>query len=189
MTQLEMVEKLREMADISFEEAKRTLERNNWDLLDSVIELEKSGKTVKATSSYTTNSACGGKETGLMPCERSGDSGFAKTCRWLLSLLKKGITNKFEIRRNGETILVIPVLLLIVLLFCAPYAVLILLAVGLLFRFRYTFKGEDLGRQEVNEVFDKAAGYAESIRSYVSERKEESQKENAKAYGDKDSDY
>jgi hypothetical protein len=188
MTQLEMVEKLREMANISFEEAKRTLERNNWDLLDSVIELEKAGRTVKATSSYTTNGACGGKETSLMPRNQSGESGFAKTCRWLLGLLKKGVTNKFEIRRSGEAILVIPVLLLIVLLFCAPYAVLILLAVGLLFRFRYAFKGEDLGRQEVNEVFDKAAGYAENIRSYVTDNKEESQKENSTTYGDKDSD-
>jgi hypothetical protein len=55
MTQLEMVEKLRGMANISFEEAKLTLEHNNWDMLDAVIELEKTGKTVKTTSSYNTD--------------------------------------------------------------------------------------------------------------------------------------
>ena len=48
MTQLEMVEKLREMANISFEEAKNTLERNNWDMLDAVIELEKTERQSEA---------------------------------------------------------------------------------------------------------------------------------------------
>jgi hypothetical protein len=37
--------------------------------------------------------------------------------------------------------------------------------VGLLFRFRYYFRGEDLGKQELNSVFDKAADYAENLKA------------------------
>jgi hypothetical protein len=67
---------------------------------------------------------------------------------------------------------VIPVLLLIVILFAAPYLVVILLIIGLLLKFRYSFRGEDLGKQEVNSVFDKAADYAENLKSYVNENRQ-----------------
>ena len=166
MTQLEMVEKLREMANISFEEAKNTLERNNWDMLDAVIELEKTGRTVKNTSSYSTHVEAP-KNTEKRDC-----SGFKKVWKWVVALLKKGIDNKFVVSREPEDVLVVPVLLLIVLLLCLPYLTVILLIIGLLLKFRYSFRGEDLGKQEVNSVFDKAADYAENLKSYVNENKQ-----------------
>ena len=45
MDKLEKVEKLRERANVSYEEAKAALEANDWDLLDAMVALEKSGKT------------------------------------------------------------------------------------------------------------------------------------------------
>ena len=44
MEHMEMVEKLREKANITIEEAKVVLEKNNWDMLDALIELERQGK-------------------------------------------------------------------------------------------------------------------------------------------------
>lgn len=44
MEQLEKVEKLRERADVSYEEAKEALEACDWDLLDAMVWLEKEGK-------------------------------------------------------------------------------------------------------------------------------------------------
>lgn len=44
MATLEQVEKLREKASVSFEEAKAALEACNDDLLDAIIWLEKRGK-------------------------------------------------------------------------------------------------------------------------------------------------
>ena len=44
MEQLEKVEKLRERADVSYEEAKEALEACDWDLLDAMVWLEKRGK-------------------------------------------------------------------------------------------------------------------------------------------------
>ena len=45
MDNLEKVEKLRERANVTYEEAKAALEENNWDLLDAMVALEKAGKT------------------------------------------------------------------------------------------------------------------------------------------------
>jgi hypothetical protein len=187
MTQLEMVEKLREMANISFEEAKNTLERNNWDMLDAAIELEKTGRTVKTSNSYTTGGEFKNNEGNLVPCGRHEDSGFKKLWSWIISLLKKSIVNKFEIQHDGETILIIPVLLLILLLFIAPYTVIIVLVIGLLFRLRYSFRGEDLGKKEVNDVFDRAADYADNLKDYVNDQADSKRKEQ-NSNGDKDSD-
>ena len=56
MEQLEKVEKLRQRANVSYEEAKMALEQSNWDLLDAMVYLEQLGK-VKApnNSSYSTS--------------------------------------------------------------------------------------------------------------------------------------
>lgn len=40
----EMIKKLMEKAHVTYEEAQEVLERCNWDLLDSIIYLERSGK-------------------------------------------------------------------------------------------------------------------------------------------------
>ena len=54
MTHYEMVELLREKANVSYEEAKDALETANWDLLDAIVLLEREGKTQNRPSSYST---------------------------------------------------------------------------------------------------------------------------------------
>ena len=46
MDQMEKVDRLRERANVTYEEAKAALEANNWDLLDAMVALEKEGKTI-----------------------------------------------------------------------------------------------------------------------------------------------
>ena len=45
MDNFEKVEKLRERASVSYEEAKAALEESGWDILDAMVLLEKQGKT------------------------------------------------------------------------------------------------------------------------------------------------
>lgn len=55
MEHIEMVEKLRERVNVSYEEAKAALEDNNWDLLDAMVQLEREGKMQDDyASSYST---------------------------------------------------------------------------------------------------------------------------------------
>ena len=58
MDELEKVEKLRERANVSYEEAKEALEKSNGDLLDAIVYLERQGK-VKAPeqTTYSTEAA------------------------------------------------------------------------------------------------------------------------------------
>ena len=44
MERFEMIEKLRERADISYEEARDVMEQANGDLLEALVLLEKQGK-------------------------------------------------------------------------------------------------------------------------------------------------
>ena len=54
MTNFEMVEMLRQKANVSYEEAKAALEQANWDLLDAMVLLEKDGKVIENGGSYST---------------------------------------------------------------------------------------------------------------------------------------
>ena len=47
MEDLKLVEKLKDKANISYEEAKEILEANNWDILDAIIYLEENQKKNK----------------------------------------------------------------------------------------------------------------------------------------------
>ena len=44
MDKLKLVDRLREKANISYEEAKIALENSNWDILEAMLYLEKHGK-------------------------------------------------------------------------------------------------------------------------------------------------
>ena len=44
MEHLEKVEKLKEKANVSYEEAKAALESCDWDILDALVKLESEGK-------------------------------------------------------------------------------------------------------------------------------------------------
>ncbi len=51
MDHIEMVENLRQKANVSYSEAKESLEKANWDMLEAMILLENDGKIEKGTSS------------------------------------------------------------------------------------------------------------------------------------------
>ena len=54
MTNFEMVELLRQKANVSYEEAKAALEAANWDLLDAIVLLEKEGRVADGGAAYST---------------------------------------------------------------------------------------------------------------------------------------
>ena len=58
MDELEKVEKLRERANVSYEEAKEALDKSNGDLLDAMVYLEKQGKVKSPEqTSYSTDAS------------------------------------------------------------------------------------------------------------------------------------
>ena len=179
MEHMEMVEKLMEKANVSYAEAKQALENNNWDMLDALIELERQGKvrTGQGTVHYTTESEKEQQKT-QPESTRAQDarSGWEEFWSGFCRLIRRGMQNSFVAQRHGETIISIPVLLLIVLLCVGFWIILPLMIVGLFCECRYSFRGPDLGRKDVNDAMGKASKYADDLKNSVKNGMDEEKK-------------
>jgi len=180
MATLEQVERLRGKTNVSFEDAKAALEASNGDLLDAIIYLEKHGKVAPPSgggyysNQNTTNeyqSLGAAKEPQPRPGESFSDM-MARFGRFLCKLFDKGNTNYLEAKRYGKTIFSLPVTVVVVLMIFLFWVVVPLFAVSLFFSFRYSFRGNDLGKESVNKVMDGASNAADEIkRSFNGETK------------------
>lgn len=179
MVTLEQVEKLREKANVSYDEAKAALEAANGDLLEALIALEKQGKvgTPDGGGFYSSDK---GRETQMLEscmkkkhknCEegrtRLRDM-FADFGRFCAKMLHKGNVNSFDVMKHGEVKASLSITVLLLLLICFFWVTVPLLVIGLFFGFRYRFRGPDLGRDIVNNAMDNAADAAETIKRSVS---------------------
>lgn len=168
MTHLELVEKLRSIANLSYEEAKAILERNDWDILDAMIELEKAGKT-EAGAAYTTpeKTTYFAPETG----KKREPNAFSRAMRWCWELVKKSCRNSVAAVRRGETLLELPILVFIILVCCCFWVIIPAMIVGLFFDLRYTIHGPDTtgtkAAETVAAVSEKAADIAGSVKDRV----------------------
>lgn len=169
MDTMEKVEKLRERADVSYEDAKKALEENNWDLLEAMVSLEKQGKTKgPAKESYSTRYEEQEQYVSVQDKvnaqkEDDGENVFKKSGRLIGTLIRKGRENYFHIRRKGEEILCIPVLALVVVLFFWWEVLVPALFIGLFFDFQYSFKGKD-DLSGVNRAMEEAEKFAGKVK-------------------------
>ena len=187
MVTLEQVEKLKERANVSYEDAKIALEASQGDLLEAVIYLEKMGK-VPAPQSGSFNTAWaangeGGKRRGGLGADRNGyqyeheckkrRSSFGQQMKALWAgfcrLVHKANSNQFEIHRHGRCLVDIPVTLLLIAILFFFWVTIPLLIIALFFDCRYRFSGPDLEKKGINSVMDSAAETAESIKRSVGE--------------------
>ncbi|MBR0368130.1 MAG: DUF4342 domain-containing protein [Clostridia bacterium] len=80
-----------------------------------------------------------------------------------------GNRNRLVVRRGGETVLRLPLTVLVPLLLCAFWVCVPLLVIGLFAGCRYSFEGRELGRGDINSALDKAASAAEHMKKAVAE--------------------
>ncbi len=160
MDHFEMVEKLSQKANVTYEEAKATLEKCDWDMLDALVMLEAAGKvktTPETAARYTTQA-----QPEPTPVQTSGKqefvSGLQKLWNFICKLFQKGNANSFTIFRHQEEVVTMPVTVLVLLVvFIWPLSM-ILLFVGLFCGMRYKFSGPDFGENNaVNHAIEKAA--------------------------------
>ena len=154
MDQLEKVDKLRERANVSYEEAKEALEASNWDLLDAMVYLEKHGKAeppeqeTASSASQETPQYVSVKEK-VEEQEKESSEGLltklAKICKVLFRMSKE---NSFCVNRHEKELIRIPAWVLILALLFAWKIVLPAVVIALFFDCRYSFSGkDDLSRQ------------------------------------------
>ena len=103
MDMFDKVDKLRERANVSYEEAKDALDRANGDILDAMILLEREGKTRREDSgSFTTNSstesAFNEKQARKERIQESGRT-FGQKVK---ELFRKSTVNYLMVEHKGE---------------------------------------------------------------------------------------
>ncbi|MDR2421206.1 MAG: ubiquitin [Oscillospiraceae bacterium] len=173
MATLEQVEKLRERANVSFEEAKAALDEAGGDMLDALILLEQRGKTAAPGSGgHYSGGGCAPEpeqsSEGRRPRGGEGFKNFLKGAgKLMLDLINRGNSNYLDAIHRGETKLSCPVTVLAVLLIFFFWVVLPLLVIGVFAGWRYRFRGDDLGRESINDAIEKAEAAADDLKSSV----------------------
>jgi len=158
MDRLEQIEKLRERAQVSYDEARAAYEEANGDLLDALILLEKQGKVAppKGDGYYRSEQQTVNEPAGESKEEKSRNSKteneevnnnfketFEKIGKFLSGLIKKGNETSFEVLREKQHVSSFPVTVLALLLLFAPWVTLPLIIIGLFFGFHYQFVSSD----------------------------------------------
>lgn len=154
MDHFEMVEKLRQKANVSYEQAKAALEASDWDILDALVLLEGEGKVKPEEGAYTTEEKK--FETSSQATGHDFKSVMKKIGKFLKKAFDVGNRNTFVVSRNGEQKLTFPVTALVLLILFLSPEILIAMFVMLFFGFRYSFEGPDLNKK-FNDAMNKAA--------------------------------
>lgn len=168
MEQFEKVEKLRERANVSYEEAKEALEACEWDLLDAMVYLEKNGKAKgPAQEAYSTNyeeqPQYVSVEDKVKEHKETSDGFFKKLGKLLKIFWQKCVDNSFCVTRKGEEVIKIPAWALVLALLIEWRLVVVVLIVGLFCGCHYSFCGKD-DLEEVNKVMEKASEFADKAK-------------------------
>ncbi len=182
MDNLEKVEKLRERANVSYEEARAALEASNWDLLDAMVSLEKQGKTAApekadfSTSYEQQDNYLKVRET--VDEQRREQTKVGRTLRdSIRHFFRVCVDNSFCVRRNDSEIFRIPLIALVIILLIAWKVVIPVAIVALFFGCRYSFDGRD-DLKKANEFMESAGNAADSMKEgfYAKDRKDENTK-------------
>ncbi len=163
MDHFEMVEKLRQKANVSYEEAKAALESSEWDLLDALVMLENQGKINHAqpqADSYTTRK----EDAPTPPVESDVKGTLSRFFSFVAEAINKANKITIQVSRHGKESFSLPLTVLILLLLFMFWWVVPLAVVGLFFGFRYRILGASVS-DTVNRAMDKAADAAESIKT------------------------
>ncbi len=170
MDELEKVEKLRERANVSYEEAKEALEKSNGDLLDAMVYLEKQGKVKSPEqTSYSTDASEQPKYADVPAIVKEGEerSNEESVGKKLGKMLKKAgrylNDNHLKVEHKDKIILDIPLWVALIALLAAWWILVILIIISLFCDYRYTIVGTG-NNEEVNKVMEKASEFTGQVK-------------------------
>lgn len=174
MEKLKLVDKLKNKANISYEEAKDALEKSNWDMLEAMLYLEAQGKVEKPSISifYTNESKESynenGEEVNLKKDTNENNFENKNSFEGVFEAICKAIdtcNNIFiEIIRNSRVILKIPFTVLIVLLFFAFWIVIPLMIIGLFFNMEFLVSSKKIDVDKINKVFKETSKVVKDVK-------------------------
>ena len=174
MKRLKLVDKLKNKANISYEEAKDALEKSNWDMLEAMLYLEAQGKVQKPSLSifYTNESKESynenGEEVNLKKDTNENNfenkNGFEGVFEAICKAIDTCNNIFIEIIRNSRVILKIPFTVLIVLLFFAFWIVIPLMIIGLFFNMEFLVSSKKIDVDKINKVFKETSKVVKDVK-------------------------
>lgn len=179
MKKLELVDKLREKADISYEEAKVALEISNWDILDAMLYLEDKGIIKKpAVSIFYSNN----QQYEYSKNEEEREENFIKDNTkenynkkndfyGVFEAICKSIDTcnniLIEIKKGDELLFKLPLTVVIVLLFFAFWILIPLIIIGLFFEIKFEVYSKNVDTDKANKVIIKVEEIVYEIKEKV----------------------
>ena len=167
MERNEMIEVLMEKAKVSREEAEEVLQNYDWDLLDSIIHLERKGKVEnKETTTIIEVKEERKEKSDEKHKNESGGIGevIGRIFKFIGKVIKKGNKNHFEIRKENEKPIKISITISVLLLIIGFWPVTVLLLIGLFFGYKYSISGVDFNSDKVNDILNKVSESADNIK-------------------------
>ncbi len=168
MEQFEKVEKLRERANVTYEEAKEALEACDWDLLDAMVYLEKQGKVKEPSqstysTSYEEQSEYESVKDKVNEQKESSEEFFEKLGRLFKKIIRKSKDNYFCVSRKGEEVFKVPVWVFVLVLLLTWKILIPIMVIALFFECKYSFRGKDK-LKNANDVMEKASKFADKVK-------------------------
>jgi hypothetical protein len=172
MDELEKVEKLRQRADVSYEEAKEALDAAGGDLLDAMVYLEKQGKVKKPqqsvhSTSYEEQPQYASVKEKVAQQEREEQKSFGEKLKSLLNILwQKSRDNFFCVKHRDELVFKVPVWAFVLALLVGWHILVPVMIVALFFDCHYAFFGKD-DLASANKAMEKASEMASEMADKV----------------------
>ena len=169
MEMMEKVERLREKANVSYEEAKAALEQTGGDLLDAIVLLERQGKVKEPAHSTFSTEYEEQKEyikvrDKVEEQENSAPSmgrTIGRAFRGLIRFIKQ---TTFIVTKGEDTVFTMPTLVFALLLFFFWEVLAPVMVIALFFGVRYSFEGEEEA-EKANSILHKAGDFAQDVKS------------------------
>ncbi|MBP5489558.1 MAG: DUF4342 domain-containing protein, partial [Lachnospiraceae bacterium] len=164
MERAEKIQKLCLKMNVSEQEADAALRACGEDILDAALYLEALGRVRMPSGgaySETPNMERGPQPQPQRHASESFGEALRRFGRWFLDLLKKGMENYLEVRKNGETSFKIPLTIFVIALFTPLLPlIVVLMIIGLFFDYGYHFSGQNL---KENGAYNKAAAGCSNV--------------------------
>jgi len=169
MDELEKVEKLKNRANVSREQAANALKACDGDLLDAMVLLEKMGSVkapeqVLVTTSAEEHTSFENVKDKVERYDRETARPFGSKLRHLFSIILDTLrNNSLSITHKNEEFMKIPLWVLALVMIFAWHVSIVVIIVSLFFGVRYTLVGRDELR-EANKLIGKAADAADYVK-------------------------
>ena len=175
MDKLNLVEKLREKTGITYEDAKRVLEINNWDILEAILDLEKQGKVKKPsvsifyTNEYNESYEEESTEFNFEEVKKDNNYKSNNTFEGFFEAICKAIdtcNNIFiEIRGKNNFFLKLPLTVVIVLLIFGFWILIPLVVIGLFLDIEFSVESKKINTDKVNDILRRISKEVKNIKA------------------------